>query len=160
MAQINDSRPVHLLFERGKGFLAWVIRTFTRSKFAHVAIAFRDGGQWWVLEANLTDGRVTLTPWASFRPGGYIRVPTRVGMTQEVRSFLFTEAPGQPYSRMDLVWAGAGLQPKEAGYQCAELVQALFRLAGGRLPKAPTPQSIYDQLRSLPEFEEFLQAVP
>lgn len=160
MSQINSSAPIHLLFERGKGLLAWVIRTFTRSKYSHVAIAFRDGSQWWVCEANADAGAVGVWRWESFRHGSFLRVPTRVGMTQPVRDFLFRKVQGQPYSWWDMARAGAGLQPKNDGYQCAELVQQLFAIAGGNLPKAPTPQSILDQLRSLPDHEEFDQEVP
>lgn len=160
MPQINDSRPVHLLFERGSGFLAWIVRTFTRSKYAHVAIAFRDGSNWWVAEANADLGAVATFQWKSFRPGMYLCVPTRVGMTPEVRRFLFNEIQGQRYSWWDFVRAGAGLQPKEQGYQCAELVQRLFAVAGGSLPYSPTPQHILDQLRALPEHDEYVLEVP
>lgn len=147
--------PVGLIFEKGKGFLAWLIRTFTRSKYAHVSIVFNSGQVAWVCEANADIGKVIQLKLSEFRAGKYLYVPTRVGMSQAVTDFLFTRVYGEPYDWWDLVRAGAGLQPKNQGYQCAELVQKLFSVAGGSLPDAPTPQAILDQLRKFPGHQEF-----
>lgn len=152
---IPSDVPVGLIFEKGKGLLAWLVRLFTHSKYAHVSIVFKSGETAWVCEANADIGRVVQWKLSEFRPGKYLYVPTRVGMSKPVTDFLFTAVYNQPYDWWDFLRAGAGLQPKNQGYQCAELVQKLFSVAGGNLPDAPTPQAILNQLRKFSGHQEF-----
>lgn len=151
MGMFADPRPIHLLFERGTGFWAWAIRTFTKSKYAHVVIAFRDGASFQVLDVQGQGARIErLIGW---RGGEFLWVPTEVGMTPQVRTFLFS-THGAKYDWLDSFRAAVGLQPRNQGYQCAEVVQRLFAVSGGLLPWSPTPQHILDQLRKFPQHIE------
>lgn len=119
-----------------------LIRFFTRSEFAHVAIAWRLEGRLYIVEATMPV--VRLTPvWDD---DSFYHVPMGVTWTKEGEDFLLDKI-GMMYSLVDAIRGYLGLTiTKDTHWQCAELCNYFYRLLGLDLHDAFTPSSLVEMV--------------
>ena len=120
-----------------------LVRFFTSSEFAHVAIAWRLEGRLYIVEA--TAPMVRLTPvWDEDE---FYHVAADLTWSQSAEEFLLGVI-GCHYSIMDSVRAYLGISvANDQKYQCAELVNLFYRHNGIDIPDdSTTPSSVVTSL--------------
>lgn len=114
------------------------IRTFTRSEYAHTAVAWRLEGRLMIVEA--TQPVVRLSPVRDHDE--FFHIPMGVIWTPESEDYLVSVI-GCPYSFMDALRAYIGRTVnKDNHYQCAELCKEFYQLHGIDLGSELTPAAI------------------
>lgn len=130
-----------LLFWRGKGFFAWVIRLFTRSQYCHVGVAYYVAGILCVVEAKAKSGVRLVDITSENMPDAYISLPYyfRFGRDSELECLTYL---GEPYGWVDALRAGLGLRDTSKGVECAEFAASVMRTMGMLMPTVKTPESV------------------
>jgi uncharacterized protein YycO len=117
-------RPGDLLFEEGKGFIAWAIKKLTKSKFSHVAIVVDQNT---VIEAWPGGVREIPCPYA---PGTY-HIKTCKQLTDEQRQEIIEHArkfKGTPYDygRILALLIELGFHIKNRIYERGKIICSVY----------------------------------
>lgn len=141
-------RSGDLVLFRGQGLGAWVIRRWTRSRYAHVAVVWRIGTRVLLLESRVrTRGVAIGRPLSSALEDGAAWVPTNATWGDVPEKVALDRSLGQPYGWVDALRAAFGLRPTSRGLQCAEFAQEVLQAAGVQLRiVAPTPEALAEAL--------------
>ena len=128
-----------LVLFRGRGFIPWVIRVWTRSRWGHCGVLWICEGQPLVIEARFGMG-VSAHALAN-RMDDFPEVfPTGRPMNLA----LGLSQLGDWYSVKDALRASIGLPAEAVGYECAELAADLLGLGGHEI--GWTPQRLANAL--------------
>lgn len=118
-----------------------LIRLFTRSEYAHVAIAWVLEGRLYIVEA--TQPVLRITPVKDFEE--FYHVPMKVTWTKDSEEWLIDKI-GLVYSFADAVRAYLGKRvDNDRKYQCAELCHEFYELHGIELGEAYTPALLVEK---------------
>jgi hypothetical protein len=123
---------------RGRGPVAWLIRTLTRSLYDHSAIAWEIGGRVLVIEARMLGG-VKADPLSTRLADHAAWVPTGIYF-DELRLKVAIRDLGRPYSFLNCFRALIGLPGVRGQFECAQLVASVLGLPDGGW----TPQGLRD----------------
>lgn len=127
-----------ILFWRGHGAGAAMIKKWTRSEWSHVGVA-------WVV-----DGMVLSIEARPFRPVGVVDLLTdsreekphwrqmNIQWNKYITQGLL-RTTGDSYGWLDDVRVAFKFPPIGRGFQCAELVAFMLKLAGRPYPTSPVP---------------------
>ena len=126
---------------RGRGPVAWLIRTLTHSLYDHAAIAWVIGGRVLVIEARMLGG-VKVDPLSMRLVDDASWVATGI-FFDELRLRTAIRDLGKPYSFGNCFRALAGLPGRRGGFECAQLVAAVLGLPDGGW----TPEGIREFFR-------------
>jgi hypothetical protein len=133
--KVRDAVPGDILAWRGKGIGSWIIRTFTRSDFAHVGVVVRwEDGREEVLEADPRRGVIS-RPIQDTLPAYH--VATHSTWRDDARR-IAARSLGIKYSYLDGILAFFHLRTISPGYQCAELVREILLACYIRTPEVCT----------------------
>jgi len=127
-----------LVLFRGRGPIAWLIRTWTRSAWDHCGVLWVCAGVPMVIEARFWGG-VAAHALANRQKDG----PTIYPTGRVINIPLALSHCGDNYSAKDAIRAGEGEAGDHAGWQCAEFAAMLLGLPGNN---GWTPQSLADAL--------------
>jgi len=130
-----------LVLFRGRGPIAWLIRTWTRSAWDHCGVLWVIEGVPLVLEAR-AQGGVSCHALANRRADGPTVYPTGRALHLPVALARL----GDPYSIKDALRAGLGKRGDHAGWECAEFAALLLGLDPAA--KGWTPQGLAEALFS------------
>lgn len=114
-----------------------IVCFFTRSKFSHVAIAWRVGERVMLLEAVIP--RVRIFPLSKNRP--FTWVPLGKPLNQETEEYALSKI-GEEYSVQEACKGLFGLTKKDNKWQCAEYARAILRKNGMMFDVESTPEAI------------------
>lgn len=128
-----------LVLFRGRGFIPWIIRVWTRSRWGHCGVLWICEGQPLVIEARYGQG-VSVHALANRMDDEPEVFPTRRPMNLAVA----LSQLGDWYSVKDALRAALGEPAEAAGYECAELVADLLGL--GRHSVGWTPQRLAEAI--------------
>lgn len=134
-----------LVMFRGHGFLAWVIRLWTRSAWAHCGVLWICEGVPLVIEARAIGG-VSCHALAN-------RVEDYPDIYPTGRSLNLPDALarlGDTYSVKDAIRAGLGSRGDHAGWECAEF--AAYLLGLDHEAAGWTPQGLVEAVVCRPTF--------
>lgn len=112
-----------LVLFRGRGIVAWIIRTWTRSAWDHCGILWMVDGEPLVIEARYRGG-VACHALRNRRDDGPWIMPT--GRPADIP--LALRHLGDRYSIKDAIRAGLGRRGDHAGWECAELAAMILGL--------------------------------
>ena len=129
-----------LLYWRGTGIKAWLVRHWTHSEYSHVGMYWQNGTNPYVIEADFHLG-VIFRPYWSDPPqaGQHTHLAFDVGAINEMR-----KVQGAPYSLRTAIAtvfcvAGKGSQ----AFMCSELVVRLMEKCGWDWQGyQPTPEGV------------------
>ena len=146
-AAVIDLRSGDVLAWRGTGFWAWIVRTWTRSPWAHIGIYWLDGNLPVVLEVTSPGGFNATAFFSHALPDAFIHA--HLAWTHDLQVFAVKEYSRAPYSYLDAALAGIGLQPlsKDRGMMCSEYVVDVLAKAGWTLPWSPTPAHVLAEIQ-------------
>jgi len=120
---------------RGRGPVAWLIRTLTHSDFDHCAVAWTVGGRVLLVEARMLGGvRVNPLSTRLADHASWLMTPARFderSLERAIRDL------GRPYSFGNCFRALANLPGQGRGFECAQLLAQVLELpgAGGWTPQ-------------------------
>ncbi len=122
-----------------------VVRLFTKSEFAHVAIAWRVRDRLFVIEATMP--QVRIYPISSFDE--FFHIAMNVEPTEEQLDYLLGKV-GLSYSIKHAIWGylGIKLDDSEEDWQCAELVTRFYNRLGLNLDGTWTPTKLVNNILS------------
>lgn len=128
-----------LVMFRGTGFIATVIRLWTRSYWGHCGVLWICDGVPMVIESQWPDG-VSVHALANrkddgpdiYHTGRLVRIPDAL------------KHCGEPYSFKDAMLAAVGKTGGHLGWECAELAAHLYDV--DHEPKGWTPQNLMEYL--------------
>lgn len=142
-----------LLAFRGKGLKAYLIRTFTRSEYSHVGIAYNPAGRVLMLDTIQNTG-VRLSPVSQLLHCQPVVIHTKINWEAQIEELAFAEF-GKEYSTLDALRASLGLKTKSCnGWQCAEYVCAVLKKAGLNLKGILPGTLVQDVLNAVPGSKE------
>jgi hypothetical protein len=124
-----------------------LVRMFTRSEFAHVAVAWVVGGRVFALEA--VQPCVRIYPLSQL--GDFYHLPTqstsfiKATWTDDVETFALSKV-GQLYSQWQAVLAFFGLSKADRKWECAEYAKAVLAAAGVKVHGSDTPTAFVQSL--------------
>lgn len=123
-------------------FYLRVVREATRSKYAHLAIAWKCADAFhdelFAVEATMPKIRAHRVTDET----EYYALPMGLPMTLEGKAFLMSKL-GLPYGLMDAVRAGLGIVTKDDDqYQCAEFAHEYYTLYNLVLGTRKTPKAV------------------
>lgn len=129
-----------LLAWRGRGPIAWLIRTVTGGSWTHVGVAWWLHGRLFILEAKEGSGVQIRAASAAF-PFDWLALG--FDWSEKVEQFALSRL-GKPYSYIDALQAGLGFPLTQEGYICSEYAAELFRRMDARasLLSSPTPTKL------------------
>jgi hypothetical protein len=138
--KLSDLKSGDLVYWKGQGLWAWLIRKWTRSQFAHVGIVWRNGAGIFYADANYPQG-VGLYNFA-------INTPTHAQHThsawaQDTTNFLKSQL-GKPYSHWTAVLTVFKIAGKGSrAWMCSEfVVRVLEQMGWDWHGYQPTPEGI------------------
>ncbi len=131
-----------LVLFRGHGPFAWLIRTWTRSAWAHCGVLWVCEGEALVIEARASGG-VSVHALRNREGDGVTLIPT--GRTLNLPMAL--RHLGDTYSVKDAIRAALGERGDHAGWECAEF--AALTLGLDHEVKGWTPQGLAEGLVQL-----------
>lgn len=111
---------------RGRGPVAWLIRTVTRSAYDHSAIAWVVGGRVLIIEARMLGG-VKTDPLSTRLVDHASWLPTGIPLT-EPRLRVAIMDLGKPYSFANCFRALVNLPGRLGAFECAQLVAVVLGL--------------------------------
>lgn len=117
------------------------VRMFTRSEYAHVAVAWRIAGQVWVIEAVVPQIRVF--PLSRLLPAYWLTGEKRNAWTHEIEEAVI-KIVGQDYSKWEAVrsFVGKVVPGANAKWQCAETAAYLRAALTLEDYGSPTPTTL------------------
>jgi hypothetical protein len=119
-----------------------LVRIFTRSEFAHVAIAWRVRDRLFVIEATMP--QVRIYPVSSFDE--FYHIPMELDPTEEQLDYLL-EKVGLDYSLKHAVWGYLGSKLDDTDeWQCAELATRFYNRLGLNLSETWTPTKLVNSI--------------
>lgn len=125
-------------FSKTSNFYLNIIRFFTRSEYAHVAIAWRLDGRLFAVEA--TQPLLRVSPIKMLDE--FYHVPMNVKWDSRSEAWLVDKV-GLKYSLLDAVRAYLGITVEDdSRYQCAELANEFYKEHGIDLGNAYTPSLV------------------
>lgn len=115
-----------------------VVRTWQRSEYSHVGVAWNAGTRTFCLEAVMPKIRIyPLSQLGEF----YWLQPTRDYWNYDVEEFALSKV-GENYSQLQAIQSAFGQPKKDNLWQCSEYVKEIFRLGGYDLGSNITPTGI------------------
>ena len=143
----RDMQTGDVVFYRGSGPFAGLIRWWTKSPWSHVGLVWRVGSRIILLDSSPFHG-VRPFPMSKKRPALWVPISPRLTWGAWAEQVAL-DTWGRPYSFRSCWRVALGLPPRGAGYQCAEYVGAILRAAGARMPLVPTPASVLEYVSRL-----------
>jgi hypothetical protein len=131
-----------LLFFRGTGLMAWLVRVWTNSDYSHVGMAWRIGGRILILECRPTHGGVTISRALSDELGDKITVVSTYANWNSGSEERALEYLGKSYGWWSAIRGGFGYAPTSKSVDCAEFCAYVLRLP---IICAETPQSLWNR---------------
>lgn len=124
--------------------IAWshngLVRLFTESEYSHVGVAWVVGERVLVIEA--VQPMVRIYPLSKLLP--FYHVSNISNWTQAGEEFALAQV-GLPYSIKDAIRAYFGKVSPDGRWQCAELVNAIYKANGTELTDKCTPSGVIEQ---------------
>lgn len=115
-----------------------LVRLFTRSEFAHTAIAWRVRDRLFVIEATMP--QVRIYPVSNFDE--FYHIPMNLDPTEEHLDYLLGKV-GLNYSLKHAVWGYLGFKLDDSDeWQCAELATRFYNRLGLNLDDTWTPTKL------------------
>lgn len=116
-----------LLLWKGKHWYSPIIRWWTKGRWAHCGIYYRDpvNGPCYI-DSDFKDG-VQIHPFEEDIPNAFQH--TRCPWAQNMPKPVF-DPLGEDYSRLDMLRCGFGLPANNGGYPCSEFAARTLRLGG------------------------------
>lgn len=134
--QASDLHSGDLLYWRGRGVWAWLVRTFTRSDYSHVAVFWLNGSQPTFIDSTPKAG-VRATSLC-FDPPQWAQ-KTHTAWTPAIQLAVLKKE-FTPYSFVDAFLSFCGLPARARGYMCAELAVFILEQGGWNFKGVnPTP---------------------
>jgi len=127
-----------------RGWSTWkdikvqLVRLFTRSEYSHVGVAMVFGGRVWVVES--VKPLVRIVPLRNLLPCYW--APTGLQWTEQTREYALGLVGSGCYSEWEAVKAFFGHNTNPQAWECAELVQSIYRCAGVRLHSRAVPSDV------------------
>lgn len=140
--RLSDLKSGDLLYWRGKGLYAWLVRKWTRSEWSHIAVFYRNGG-----DACFIDAAPRIGVRSHFIANDWPDAAQHTHCAWYPATFAYAMSfVGQKYDFLDAIRAAVGLPSKHRGYMCSEFAAALMRHMGWGWPAnaCPTPQQVAD----------------
>lgn len=129
-----------LLFWRGTGFVAALVRWATRRPWAHVAMAWRDGDQILILDAYPFNGVSIRTRLSGSLPATWVSMPLDwEAAWEDARMDI-----GESYSAENGVLAWLKRRLRGRGKQCAQFAIEVLKAGGVDLACEATPGAVYE----------------
>lgn len=124
-----------------------IVRFFTSSEFAHVAIAWRVRDRLFVIEATIPSIRIY--PVSKFDE--FYHIPMNVSPTEEQLDYLLNKV-GLAYSKIDAVRAYIGeTLPDDDKWQCVELANKFYKHIGLDYGDNWTPTKFVNAILTAPD---------
>lgn len=119
-------------------FFLKLVRFFTVSDYAHVSVAMRDDGKLAIIEATIPEVR----KYTIDDKDEFYHIPMYVEWKDEYKDFLLSKI-GMKYSILDAIRAYLGITlERDDRYQCVELANEFYKLAGIDLGDVYTPNGL------------------
>ena len=139
-----------LLFFRGTGAEAAIVRDWTHSPYSHVGLAWRAGDRILVLESRPVHGGVTIDRTLSNAlPDGVTWMPMDGPWTPAMESRALAHL-GVGYSVTNSIRAGLRLRVQGPALECAEYVSLVL---GEAYAEDETPASLAARFRHVPVYQ-------
>lgn len=127
MKNISELHNGDLLYWKGKGFFPWLVRTWTRSTYAHVGVFFNNGqgGAYFESQPGLGVRMVSI----AVDPPQACQITTCAWDTQITQKVINLE--GRPYSYWTSIATILGIAGKgTSAYMCSELAMQILSFCG------------------------------
>jgi hypothetical protein len=131
-----------VVFLRGTGILAWIVRKVTKSQFAHVGIIWVVSDRVLMLEADPWKG-VIVRPLSMSLPGYWA---PGFGWNEDAQ-VLALESLGKSYDFIDAIRSGLGKKPDDpTKFECAEYVTTILAKIKPEFPILGTPEKLAEYM--------------
>lgn len=132
----------HRSWSTWKDIKIQLVRIFTRSEYSHVGVALVFGGRVWVVES--VKPLVRIVPLSNLLPCYWAHVG--LPWNPKVEEYALGLVGSAKYSEWEAIRAFFGDNHDPQAWECAELVQAIYREAGMHLRSRAVPSDVVQDI--------------
>ena len=126
-----------------RGWKSWsdiesqIVRMATRSEYSHVGLLWETNDRVFVIEAVIPEIRIF--PLSNFTE--FYILNRHIDMSKEAEDYMLSKIGGK-YSKLEAIKGYFGKTKGDENWQCAELVNSVYRRDGILLPGKDTPTDV------------------